>query len=345
MDTPESTVTAVEESSPKRFLKQSIGYSIAIACLIWVFHDVHWKDLVNDVVSIKWEWVIPAVFFDVASYYCQGVRWQLLLRPHGKLSSLKTTRAIYVGLFTNELLPLRVGEVVRLFLVSRWLQKPFAAMIPSLVVERFFDGIWLALAIALAAFFVPLPKDLLEAEELLAGFIVLLAILFVYLVFRRQRVIPSPNTAQKARWKPLQLAGQFINRLAGGVRDIGVSPYFFISLITSSGILIFQILSLWVMMLAYGIQLSPLQGAVVLLILHLGTAIPNAPSNAGTYQFFTVVGLALFGVDKTTAAGFSVAAFLILTIPLWLLGLISLWRTGMNFSSIRREVVKLNETV
>lgn len=336
MDSDENSVKPTESPLPNRLLKQSVGYIIALVCLIWVFHDVHWRELWNDILTMEWWWIIPAVFFDTASYYCQGVRWRFLLKPLGQITNLKTTQAIYVGLFTNEFLPLRVGELVRMFLVSRWLKKAFSSIIPSLVVERFFDGIWVALAIAVAALFVTLPKNLMEGEEILAIILVLLAIGFVYLIYRRRNEI-----LRQRAWKPIQAIGRFINRLAEGVRDIGLSRYFFMSFLTSSGILIFQILSLWVMMFAYRIELSLWQGAVVLLIVHLGTAIPNTPSNAGTYQFFAVFGLTLFGVDKTTAAGFSVAAFLILTIPLWLLGLIALWQTGMSFSSIRREVSNL----
>ena len=106
-------------------------------------------------------------------------------------------------------------------------------------------------------------------------------------------------------------------RIADGMADIGLSRPFFGSFFSSSLILIFQILAFWLVMRAYGLQVSVWQGAAVHLIVHFGTAIPNAPSNAGTYQFFTVLGLSLFGVDKTTAAGFSVAVFIILTVPLW----------------------------
>jgi hypothetical protein len=82
------------------------------------------------------------------------------------------------------------------------------------------------------------------------------------------------------------------------------------------------------------------EGAAVLLIVHFGTAIPNAPSNIGTYQFFTVLGLMLFGVDKTTATGFSVAVFVILTVPLWVIGFIAVSRTGMSFRDIRSAIQK-----
>ena len=56
--------------------------------------------------------------------------------------------------------------------------------------------------------------------------------------------------------------------------------------------------------------------AVVFLIVHLGTALPSAPSSVGIYQFFCVVGRSLVGVDKALTADFSVAVFMALTVPM-----------------------------
>jgi hypothetical protein len=68
---------------------------------------------------------------------------------------------------TNELVPLRVGELVRAFLVSRWLSSSFTAVVPSMVVERFLDALCLAACLGLAAAFVPLPKNLLKVDLVL----------------------------------------------------------------------------------------------------------------------------------------------------------------------------------
>jgi glycosyltransferase 2 family protein len=76
----------------------------------------------------------------------------------------------------------------------------------------------------------------------------------------------------------------------------------------------------------------------VFLIVRLGTAIPNAPANVGTFQFFVVAGLTFFGLDKTAAAAFSIAVFLVLTIPLWLIGSIALSRTGLTLQNIRLDI-------
>jgi hypothetical protein len=77
-------------------------------------------------------------------------------------------------------------------------------------------------------------------------------------------------------------------------------------------------------MLACLIKLSIGAAAIVFLVIRLGTALPNAPANVGSFQFFTVLGLRLFGEEKTVAAGFSIVYFLALTVPLWVLGLLAI---------------------
>jgi glycosyltransferase 2 family protein len=91
-------------------------------------------------------------------------------------------------------------------------------------------------------------------------------------------------------------------------------------------------------MRGYGLDLSVWHGFAVVLIVHVGTMLPGAPSNLGTYQFFTVVGLTQFGVDKTLAGGFSMVVFLILTIPLWALGFVAFGRSGLIWHQIRTQM-------
>jgi len=325
----------------KSLVKQMLGYLIAIVCLIWVFHDIHAERLFRQVAEINWGWVGLAVLFDVLSYFSQGMRWELLLRPVGQTSPWRTTQAIYVGLFTNEILPLRVGELVRAYLVSRWLPTPLISVIPSMAVERFFDAIWLAIGIGVTALFVHLPKDLLDAADILGVFVLSVTALFAYLVFRKKKKTVAHPKEHASLWKPLRVLISLIDRLASGIQKIGTSRHVYLALLVSSLIIVGQILSFWLVMLGYGLPLSLWTGAAVLLIVHLGTALPNAPSNLGTYQFFCVLGLTLFGIDKTTATGFSVVVFIILTLPLWAIGLFAINRTGMKLKEIRKEINKL----
>ena len=320
------------------------GYAIAALCLVWVFHDIQLKELLSSLRTINWWWIAGAVVFDTLSYVCQGVRWSLLLHPIGRISTLRATQAIYAGLFVNEILPMRIGEILRTYLASRWASVKFAAVIPSILVERFFDSIWLALAFGLTVLLVPLPKYLVNAEEIL-GFAALAAtVLFIYLVFRKQDPAKERRKNNASYWRPVRWFSELLDKMAGGIRDIGKSRFFYSSFTVSLFLLVGQLLAYWLVMLAYGLRLSFWHGAVIFLIVHIGTAIPSAPSNVGTYQFFTVVGLTIFGIDKTLATSFSVVVFLILTIPLWAIGLLAFGRLGLSLKKVQTEIASMTKS-
>jgi len=312
------------------------GYLLAAACLAWVFHDVEYRDLFRNLATTAWWLIGLAIVCDILSYACQGWRWSLLLRARGYLSALRATQAVYAGLFVNEIIPMRVGEVLRIYLASRWIPAEFAGVVPSVLVERFFDAIWLAIAIGITILFVPLPQYLVSAEEVLAIIVFATTALFAFLVLRKQQgaeAAPRPGL--------LGRVSGLMSGLARGLHSIGRSNLLTASFSISFLLLFFQILAFWMVMWGYGLRLSFWHGAAVLLIVHLGTALPGAPSNVGTYQFFTVIGLTQFGIDKTTATGFSVVVFVILTIPLWVIGVFAFGRAGLSLHSLTAQISTL----
>jgi glycosyltransferase 2 family protein len=163
-------------------------------------------------------------------------------------------------------------------------------------------------------------------------------ILFVYLGFHGKGERTDYPVNSWRYWRPFQWISGFLDKLASGVGDIGRSRFFYSSFGISLFLLLGQILSYWFVMRAYGLTLSFWQGAAVFLIVHIGTVIPSAPSNVGTYQFFSVLGLTLFGIDKTLAVSFSVVVFLILTIPLWGIGLLVFGRLGLSLKKIQTDI-------
>ncbi|HYR89685.1 MAG TPA: lysylphosphatidylglycerol synthase transmembrane domain-containing protein [Terriglobia bacterium] len=308
-----------------------LGYVVAGLALIWVFHDVHPGAALRSVASLDPLLLAAAIAVDILSYVCQGFRWTLLL--HRRISVLRATQAIYSGLFLNEVFPMRVGELVRGYIVSRWLATDFTSILPSIVVERTFDAVWLAIGIGLTALFVPVPRNLLMVGDILGVTVLAATAALFYVVFhKRDKAATRRNRGR---------IGTFIETFVLGTRLIGRSRLFYAAFILSSAYLTTQILSFWLVMRAYGLDLNIWAGAATLLIIHVGTAIPNAPANVGTYQFFCVLGLTLFGIDKSSAAGFSVVVFIALTIPLWIVGFLGLSRSGMTTRNIGRHIRRL----
>jgi glycosyltransferase 2 family protein len=298
------------------------GFCIAAACLAWVFRDTDPAKLASSVSKVRTGWIVAAVVCDITSYVCEGSRWRILLSPVGPISVVRTTQAVYAGLFVNEILPLRPGEVLRAFLVSRWMSAPVSEIVPSLLLARAIDAMWLAVAIGCTAVVAPLPGDLLVAADVL-GLVVFACVGILFFFSTRETKVISRLPSHIRR---------IFHRLADTRPRMACR-----AAVYSAGIPTLQALAFWFVMRACGLRESLAIGLAVFLIVHVGTAVPNAPANLGSYQVLTVVGLTLFGVDKSEAAVFSIVVFVVLTLPLWIIGLAALWCSGVSFADLRHR--------
>ena len=114
----------------------ALGYTLSAASLIWVFHDFNFKQTLADLRTLDWRYVTLAVIFDLAVYVSHGWRWNILLRPVACPSLWRTVQAIYIGLYANEVLPLRTGEVIRCYLLAHWNNIPISIAGASAAIER-----------------------------------------------------------------------------------------------------------------------------------------------------------------------------------------------------------------
>ncbi len=324
----------------RRNWRYAIAWLLAAAGLIWVLHDIHPSRLAEQLAGINWRWIALALGCDLMAYLIQGVRWQMLLKPVGRIGLLQSMQAIYAGLFTNEILPMRPGEFVRCYIAAQWMRTSFAVILTSIILERLFDGVWIAMSIGLAAILAPLPKYLLEAGDAFGIFIAVVVALFIYVVLRRPR--PRRNERQNNRrlphWKLLRKIAGMFGQIDEGLRRTSRTKEFYLAFALSLIFLALQAITMWLIMLGYGLRLSIWVGVVVYVIVSLGTAIPSTPANVGSYQFFTVIGLTLFGVDKTAATGFSLIVFTLLALPLLAIGFLAFSRSGMTLAAIREEL-------
>ena len=287
------------------------GYAIGMGAMAWAVWLARGSALGDQPTMLGWKYVGAALAVDAAAYACQALRWQLLLHKVGRLSWFAAARTVYIGLFVSEVLPMRPGDGVRAWLVSRELGTTVAAIVPSIVVERFFDAVLLVASVGVAAMIAPLPSAMAAAGRAL-GAVVLAATAALAVTITRGKGFDRRDGHSRIR--------STIHEVAAGIRAIGVARTTVAAFALSCLLLIGQILAFWLAMRASGIDRPLLVAAIVLTLVHLGTAVPTTPGNAGTFQVFAILGLTLFGVDRAAAAAFSVAGFVILTAPLWLLG-------------------------
>jgi uncharacterized protein (TIRG00374 family) len=310
------------------WLVPALGYSLSIACLVWVYWGFDWKTELPKFAAADWRWVTVSVIADLAVYFCQGWRWTLLLRPVARVRFLRSVQAVYIGLFANEVLPFRSGEAIRCYMLSRWGHVPFSVSLSSAVVERMFDGTWLVLGFLVLTAFVALPGYLVQASNVLAVVLVFVAVLLGIVMFRKHH---AHAAVKQSRWS------EMLWHVVEGLHSMGNSPWFIAAAAASLLYLSLQIIPIYALMQGYGLEVGMGAAAAVLVILRLGTILPQAPGNVGAFQFFTVVALRLFGVDKATATGFATMMFVVVTLPLWLGGLIAVAITGLRIRDLQQH--------
>jgi hypothetical protein len=135
----------------------------------------------------------------------------------------------------------------------------------------------------------------------------------------------------KSKW----VAG--LQRIIDGLHAMGNARTMAAALGISAIYLVLQIFSVYWLMVAYNLGLNLWGASAVLIITRLGTAVPNTPGNVGSFQVFCVLALGLFGIDKSSAAGFSLVLFLTLTLPLLIGGFVAVALTGLKLGDIRHR--------
>ncbi len=318
---------SVRSRIPSWFLPAA-GYGVSLIALIWVLHDVDFARMWSDFQSLDWAWVGIAVGADILTYVIGGWRWRLLLAPVAKLPVWRAIQAIYVGLFSNEVLPLRPGEVIRSYLLARWSEIPFSVSISSAIIERIIDGIWLMTLFFITASFIALPGVMLDVAKAISVVILIAAVSLGVVMFRKHH---AHAVVPRTRW------GATMRVLIDDLHHIGNSKTFYASAAVSILYLLIQVVPVYGLMEAFGLDLGIWPALVVLMLIRVGTAVPQAPGNVGTVQAVIVLGLALFGVDKTTATGYAFMTWGVITFPLLVAGFIALALTGLKLEELSRR--------
>jgi len=301
-------------------------YTLSAACLLWVYHDFDWKTELPRLRNIHWAWIAVAVASDVLVYVCQAWRWNILLSPAQRVPLGRSVRAVYIGLFANEVLPFRSGELIRCYLQSIWSNLSFPLVLSSALIERLIDGVWLILGFAAVAFMVKVPTEVEAAALVLTVVVGVLGVLVLFAVLNKRF---AHHVSTRHRWSAV------LRAIVEGLYSMGRSRSFFHAIAASFVYLFLQILPIHAMLEGYGLDLAWSSAAVVLVVLRLGTIVPALPGNLGVFHFFSFMALThVLGVEAQAAKGVTAVMFFVITVPLLVGGSIALMFTGLNIQHI-----------
>jgi uncharacterized protein (TIRG00374 family) len=288
--------------------------------------------------NASYGYLLPAALCGALGYCLRTLRWgQILSRtkviPFGRLFPILMT-----GFATNNLLPARVGEFVRAYLLGRKEEVSPSLALATIVVERVCDGLTLIalMALTLAFFPIPVSDPKLQTIELVATIIFGVAALGLVALLLAPRPILAvvrfclrPVQARFAA-RIIGLLDQFIAGLEALRSPLALARIAGLSLLVwlcEGGTFAFVLLAF-----PLGLAGSEWFAAAVFLLVfvNLGIMIPSAPGYVGTYQLFAKLALGAFGVAASAAVALSFVAHALQYTLITGVGLLSIWRLGLS---------------
>ena len=90
-----------------------IGLLISIAGIYWAFHDFGFDAFIETIKLVKYEYVLLASVLIISSVWLRAIRWKYLFMAKDGVETYSLFRYELIGYFGNNILPLRLGELVQ----------------------------------------------------------------------------------------------------------------------------------------------------------------------------------------------------------------------------------------
>lgn len=320
-------------------------FAISAGLLLLVFNSVRGdaSQLAAALGAADWPLIAPAIGLYFVGIWIRSARWGLLLPEH----SVKTStlfQALVVGFTVNNLLPLRMGEVARAYLLGRWCRIPYGATVASLVVERVLDGLSLAVLLLISLTLVPSAPGYLLVVGVVAGLGFLGGAALLALAAWRASVITA-LAGFVARLLPARfgslvqgLAANFARSLALVHSPVRLARLLGLSLLAwclELGLFFVLLLSL---RLPASYPLALLVGSSA----NFATLVPSSPGYAGTFDGVLIKVLQdVAGIASGPAAAYDLVVHATLFLPVVVVGTLVLWRAHMTFGQITHTADRL----
>jgi len=329
-----------------------IGVVFSLGFLWLALRDVDLRETANALRRVNMLILSAAVASYVFSAAARAIRWQLLLTIRKAPSFGRAFSVMSIGTMVNSFLPARLGDFTRAYLMGEAEADSKVYVLGTIAVEKVADLLFLLLSLTVILSHtcpggrcqgMALPEWLAGSARGMALVLAILVPCFVLLAWQKDfflRMMERTSRFVPAAWQEwlMQQMGYGLTSL-----DVMRRPRLLIGLLGWS--LMAWILSAftnYLVLLALELALPFWASLLLLVVLQVGTAVPSSPGRIGVFQYLAILTLSIFAVSKDSALVYSIILYLVVYVPILLIGGYYLWREKITWQKLTEAAARLN---
>ncbi|MGD2207322.1 MAG: lysylphosphatidylglycerol synthase transmembrane domain-containing protein [Anaerolineae bacterium] len=343
-----------------------IGILISMIALAFAFRRVDFGEVWAALAGVNYWFLAASLVPLILFLILRAFRWRMLFYPQRGLRIRNLFAVINIGYFLSNLLPARLGDLARAYLIGDTEEVSRTVAFSTVVAERVLDALC-----AVGGFFIVLPfaplREWMVRGGLTIGVAALVAVTtFVVLVRRRDWTLRLLKRILRAlHWPDCETMACFWERLAGrtrlgflahlpwvdragigemvgslidglsGITTARLGPPLLVwSVIIWADIAVFY----WLVLLAFDPAQPFVAGLGVSSITALGMTVPSSPGYIGVFEALARETMVLFGMKPEPALSYALVAHAIVYIALTVLGLVSMVQQNLSYTKIRQRI-------
>lgn len=322
MSEPSDDISHEERGRGRRRRGAAVLLGLAVSALFaWLaFRKVDAGPTWEAIRSVSLPLLATAVLIKGGTLVALAIRSRVTMAAAGRLPLGTLISAHLVGYTGNNVLPFRLGELLRMEYLTQRTPAGRSFTLTTVVVERLLDSLLLVILFAATA------PTVLGSRSWGPGVLMVglgtVAALVLAAIMGRSELLPAAVARVGRLWPVVGrvLEGR-ARQVVHGLRVLtGPVRLFqaFAATVLYWGI---GFSTLTVLIRAFGLEVPWWAPAFILAMVAVGTALPSSPAFVGTFHYFSAWALELLGVAPEAAVSFAIVSHAVAVGPYSLVGL------------------------
>ena len=328
-----------------RYVKLIFGICISIAGLYYAFSGIDFVILWKIIKQIDLFYGFLALSIILFSNVVRALRWQILAYPIDKISIKPAFSSIMIGYFGNSILPFRMGEFLRAYVLAEKTSLNVPTAFGTIVTERILDFVGLSLLILLTILVYP-TEWISEKKIIIMGVVVLSLTAFIFVFYFNEIKKLFSLELEKIKFFEKSIALKIIEvlaRLINGAVAIRSTNKVMLIFLYTVFIWIMYCSSTYFALMSTGISIKWYEVCVLMISTTLAISIPAAPAYVGTYHATVVYVLtSFFLINQLDAQASAIIIHGVGTIPFIIIGAWYFINSSIRIKEINKKEITNN---